>query len=230
MTIPAARIYEQVKTITADLIGLSLCNEQKFPSLTSWAGGMSEVSFSGADKLSIVLKNTPYQLIYRELDITQTYNIKMVDGALIQLMYRFHNDRLISHRLAYFPSPDLLEFQNHSDVYETDDIYAEVVMKNLVAFPLRFDYDASEKVFEELHHPRSHLTLGQYKNCRIPVSAPVTPFKFMDFVLRSFYNTSHRKFCVSMTNFEDRFDGTITPIEMGVLHISAATVPLGASK
>lgn len=65
--ISAARIYEQVKTITADLIGLSLCNEQKFPSLTTGAGGISEVSFSGADRLSVVLKNTPYQDIYREL-------------------------------------------------------------------------------------------------------------------------------------------------------------------
>lgn len=189
---------------------------------------MSEVSFSGADKLSIVLKNTPYQDIYRELDRTQTYNIKMLDGALIQLMYRFANDKLVSHRLAYFPSPNLLEFQNHSDIYETDEIYAEVVMKNLVAFPLRFDYDSSDAVFKELHHPRSHLTLGQYKNCRIPVSAPVTPFRFMDFVLRSFYNTAHRTFCVQMTNFDDRFEGTITPIEMAVLHISTAPAPAGA--
>lgn len=229
MSIPAERIYEQVNVITADLIGLSLCNEQKFPSLTLDSRGTGEVSFSGADRLSIVLKNTPYEDIYRELDRTQTYNIKMVDGALIQLMYRFASNKLTSHRLAYFPSPDLLEYQNHPDVYEMDEIYAEVVRKNLVAFPIRFDYDSSDKVFRELHHPRSHLTLGQYKNCRIPVSAPVTPFRFIDFVLRSFYNTAHQKFCANLTNFDDKFEVTITSKEMSVLHISTATASSNAS-
>ena len=165
------------------------------------------------------MKNLPYSEIYHELKRTQSYNLKMIDGALIQFMYRFVDNKLISHRRAFLPSPDLNEFQNNPDIYETDEIYADVILKNIVTLPLRFDFDISDEIFEELHHPKSHLTLGQYLNCRIPVSAPVTPWAFMDFVLRNFYNTAHRRFCSGMTKFTDKFHSTITNREKDVIYI-----------
>ena len=88
----------------------------------------------------------------------------MIDGALLQLMYRFQKTELESHRLAFFPSPYLEEFQNNPDVYKDDAMFTEVVFRNIVPFPLRFDYDSRNEVFIEVHHPKSHLSLGQYKN------------------------------------------------------------------
>ena len=55
--------------------------------------------------LSIVLKNISYSDLYDELEQTQTYNLKMIDGALIQMMYRFNHEIIETHRLAFFPSP-----------------------------------------------------------------------------------------------------------------------------
>ena len=52
----------------------------------------------------------------------------------------------------------------------SDEIYADVVGREVVPFPLRFDYDARVKK-QEVYHPACHLTLGQYTNCRIPVSS-----------------------------------------------------------
>ena len=62
----------------------------------------------------------------------------MLDGALIQMTYEFSDKKLRRHRLAFFPSPHLEEFQNNPDIYLDDEIYADVVAKNIVSFPVRF--------------------------------------------------------------------------------------------
>lgn len=216
------QIYKQISAITADLIGLSLCDHQNFPTLTQVSGTQTEISFSGAANLGIVLKNVPYEVIYEELKRAQSYNFKMIDGALIQIMYKFVDEKIAAHRLAFFPSPSLLEYQNNPEIYELDEIYADVIMRNVVTLPIRFDFDVSDDIFIELHHPKSHLTLGQYSNCRIPVSGPITPWGFMDFILRNFYNTAHRRFCGEMSKFEDVFDSTISKIEGDVMHVRAS--------
>ena len=38
-------------------------------------------------------------------------------------------------------------------------------------------------------HPHSHVTLGQYTNCRIPAYGPISPLLFMQFILENFYNS-----------------------------------------
>ena len=211
-------VRAQIESLTADLIEIGLCNHQKFPSLRT-EGPIAEVAIPGITNLSIVLKNIPYAEIYTELLGSQCYNLRMVDGALIQMMYRFADGNIRSHRLAFFPSPDLAEFQNNAEIYETDEIFADVIARNIVVFPIRFDFDGTDEVFREIHHPRSHLTLGQYQNCRIPVSAPVTPFWFIDFVLRNFYNTAHRKYCDDIRSLDGQFDPTIANAEKAVIHI-----------
>ena len=114
----------------------------------------------------------------------------MLDGGLIQMFYTFKAGILASHRLAYFPSPSLEAYQNEPELYEEDEIYADILAKNVVAFPIRFDFDNNDKLFKPVSHPKSHLTLGQYKNCRIPVSAPLSPIVFMKFILRNLYSTA----------------------------------------
>ncbi len=70
----------------------------------------------------------------------------------------------------------------------------ENLITTFVPFPVRFDFSDDPERFIEVHHPYSHLTLGQFKNCRIPVCAPVSPFVFGGFILRNFYNTVFRKY------------------------------------
>lgn len=211
-------IRNQVERLTADFIGLGLCNNQNFPSFKN-DGNFQEISYSGAGDLSVVLKNQPYQQIYEELLRTNSYNLKMLDGALIQLMYKFEGGILRCHRLAFFPSPDLTEYQNNPEIYEDDEIYADIVMRNIVVFPIRFDFDSTEGTYREIDHPKSHLTLGQYKNCRIPVNAPVTPYAFLAFLLRNFYHTAFKKHTESITLFDETFEESIFPSEKNIGHI-----------
>ena len=177
------------------------------------------MTFGEFGYVSIALKNLAYREIYYQLVQDHAYNVKMLDGALIQMMYRFSNGTLQSHRLAFFPSPDLEEFQNNPDIYIEQAIYADVIARNIVPFPLRFDYNAQEGHI----HPRSHLTLGQYEHCRIPVTGPLTPFRFIDFILRNFYHTAFNQFADSLPRIRDSFDKSIRPEEERMIHL---TVPV----
>jgi len=207
-------IKKQINNITSKLIEVGLSVEQNFPSVTGEA-----IYISGNKDLSIALKNISYIKIYEILEKDKNYNIKMIDGALIQLMYTFNGEELKKYRLAFFPSPSLEEFQNASEIYETDELYADIIDKNIVTTPIRFDYDPDNHI--SIEHPKSHLTIGQYKNCRIPVFSPITPNIFIDFILRSFYNTAHNKYS-KILNFDliNLFSTSIDDEEKKILHMS----------
>jgi hypothetical protein len=224
----AADVIAEIRSLTSKLIELSLCNDQNYPA-TQTQGTAVAVGVKTGSTYSVALKNVSYTHIYGELLEAKAYNLKMLDGALVQMSYRFDGDRLLSHRLAFFPSPDLTEFQNNPDIYDSEEIYAEVIERNIVPFPVRFDFSSSDALFKELHHPRTHLTLGHYQNCRIPVSAPMGPTAFIDFILRSFYNTAHRKFCEKIPRCECFFDETIQGKESGVLHLRVPTKQIGVN-
>ena len=116
------KIIKQIENITSSLIKVGLSVEQNFPSSQN-----GSIYINGKQDLSIALKNISYKEIYTVLEKDKNYNIKMIDGALIQFMYLFEEDKLIKYRLAFFPSPSLEEFQNNSEIYEIDEIYADVI-------------------------------------------------------------------------------------------------------
>ena len=219
-------VLQEIRFLTEKLISVNLSVSQNYPSSVSTSNGGVEITFSGASNLSVALKNIEYHEIYRQLDHSNNYNLKLIDGALIQLSYTFSNDKLVSHRLCFFPSPSFEPFQNEPEIYELDEIYADVIAKNILPIPIRFDFDPAN--FCEFDHPQSHMTLGQYKNCRIPVSSPISPSVFINFILRSFYNTAYRKFENLLQKAPILFDESITLNERKYLHVSITKgLPLG---
>ncbi len=212
-------VIRQLNTMICELIEIGLSDNQNHPSQRHDAFGGTEISFKGAEKIASALKNQPYKTIYDELNGAHAYSIKMPDGALIQISYRFFNDELTKHRLAFFPSPYLEDFQNEPEIYEDDEIFADIVSKNVVPFPVRFDFDGDDRNFEELNHPKSHMTLGQFKNCRVPVSSPLSPFQFLSFILRNFYNTAHRSYASEISSCVGSFPETIAEAERNVSHL-----------
>jgi hypothetical protein len=217
MTSPK-EICQEINEITQKLVSISLSVTQNYVSSTQTGKDSYNIAYSGMHDLSIVLKNVDYKQMYEELDENNNYNIKMIDGALIQLMYTYEKSSLISHRLAFFPSPFLESFQNDPEIYEDDEIYADIIAKNILPVPIRFDYDPHNH--QELDHPKSHLTLGQFKNCRIPVCSPIAPSTFISFILRSFYYTAFKKYTAQLTFSSKLFNKTITSREKKILHIA----------
>lgn len=208
---------KQIDDLTADLIESGLSSRQHFAVRKDHAGEIVEITTEKYQDTAIFLKNISYSSLYKEVMERELFNILMVDGAVLQLQYLFKAGIIQRHRLAFFPSPSLEEFQNNYEVYETDEIYADIIMKSIYPAPLRFDFDREAAV--DIDHPMSHLTLGQYSNCRIPVASPLSPFIFIQFILKSFYNVGFKKYCSNLKQFSERFDHTMTDNEVKMVHM-----------
>ncbi|MDD9987863.1 MAG: DUF2290 domain-containing protein [Spirochaetaceae bacterium] len=192
--------------------------------LHSRGSRVEDVSFAKWRQVSIALRDISYTDIYHRLAEAQAYNVKMLDGALIQMMYSFQAEVVHRHRLAFFPSPHLEEFHNNPEIYLDDELYAEVVANNIVPVPIRFDYDKRYQGAEDdgddvYAHPVSHVTLGQYENCRIPVSAPVAPHRFVEFILRCFYHRAFVRRFGRLPGVVRGFHETIRPEERDTIHV-----------
>jgi hypothetical protein len=215
-------ILDEVSRLTLRLVELGLSVAQNFPCILR-DGNREIVTWCGQQDISIALKNLRYKDIYDELDLRKNFNIKMIDGALVHIMYIFNRRELLAHRLAFFPSPNLDRYDDRPtdyDEYYDQDIYADIIAEKVVTFPLRFEYGNDPEKIVDMDHPYSHLTLGQYKNCRIPVCSPITPNLFLHFLLKNFYFTAFKR---DFANFDLPFFKpmeTITNNEKTLLHMN----------
>ncbi|MFE8035270.1 DUF2290 domain-containing protein [Thiohalocapsa marina] len=219
----AGRVLWQINHLTAALIELGICDDQNSAFYRETTKDQSEVTFAGTWALNVALKDWDYDDVHSRLLEARAYNMKLLDGALIQMMYDFHGETLLRHRLAFFPSPSLKPFQEEPELYMQDAMFLEIVARRIVPFPIRFDFDGREAVYEPVSHPKSHLTLGQYENCRIPVTAPVSPYWFLDFLLRNFYNTAFSQIADKLPAEQEAFNETIFPEERRIVHLCVPT-------
>ncbi|MDC7286560.1 DUF2290 domain-containing protein [Blautia schinkii] len=177
------KVYQEVNRITQELIRCGLAEEYNFPVIQG-----TDIVWSKYCNISCYLKNMEYSAIYAEIEKEHNYNIKLPDGGMIQLMYRFDLSGmlLMSHRLAFYPSPSYEIYQNNSEIYDEDSIYGDILNKDVLPVVIRADYNR-DVVESEIHHPFSHITLGGYKNCRIPADKPISPISFVKFIMEHFY-------------------------------------------
>jgi hypothetical protein len=214
-------VHRDLGGLLSNLIERGIADDQNFPVLRQLATDEWEVSFDGAEHVSIAMSDIDYANIYQDLSEKRSYNVKLIDGGLLQLMYNFKGERLVRHRLAYYPSPNLRPFQEDPEAYLRDDLYLDIVSRHIVPFPLRFDFDGTAA--RDVIHPHCHLTLGDVKGCRIPVSAPLTPRWFLEFILRNFYQTDKHDFVSGFPVHRLHFDPTITVEERSLIHVFVPT-------
>lgn len=213
-------VRDDLEGVVAVLIEQGLSDDQNFPVLKRQSETLYDVTFDGAEHVSIALGDIDYSDIHRELADKRSYNVRFIDGGLLQLMYRFDDEKLIQHRLAYYPSPRLRPFRHDPDAYMQDELFLDIITRRIVPFPLRFDFDDRDGVPVDVVHPRSHVSLGDVKGCRIPVTAPLTPRWFVEFILRYFYQTDQHDFIASLPGHRIQFEPTITVNERGLIHIT----------
>jgi len=210
-------VRAQLKALYIRMILTGLSVKQHVPTEHLLAAG--SISIGDLAISSMTLRNIPYDEIYNELDSNDAYHIKLPDGALVIFQYVFDaNGNPVKHRLAFFPSSVLPTLEESPSLYEQDELYADILMRRIVRFPIRFDYDPSSH--EEVTHPISHMTLGQFGDCRIPVVSPVMPNTFLKFLLRNFYWRSYRR---NMNVFERKMiagrpSESITDAERRISH------------
>ncbi|MEL1263079.1 DUF2290 domain-containing protein [Pseudoxanthomonas putridarboris] len=182
-------VRAQVEDVVSRLIRTSLSVRQFHPIVKTSADGIVSI---GRQQSAMALRDVSYEDIYRDVDENSSYDAKLVDGGLLMFQYRFDAaERLLKHRLSYFPNPMLPTIDEAPALYEEDELYGDIVAKKLVRFPIRFDYAPADHV--DGLHPACHMTLGQYEGCRIPVSGPVGPATFASFVIRNFYCRAYKR-------------------------------------
>lgn len=183
-------VRQQLGEVYSRLIYTNLSVKQFYPKEQNLVGG--GISIGSLPLGSISLRDISYEEIYTEIERNDGYHIKLPDGGLLIFQYTFDREgTMTKHRLCYFPSFVLPTVDEAPHLYENDELYGDVILKKLVRFPIRFDYDPCAHI--EVEHPKSHLTLGQFENCRIPVDGAVSPNAFVMFLLRNFYSRSYRK-------------------------------------
>lgn len=216
----AASTEQQINRIVRYLVREGLADDQTVAFRRRVVGkDTEEVLFPGSKYIGRALKRIEYIDLYQELVRERAYNAKMLDGTIVQMTYRFEAGKLEWHRLGLFPSPELEPFQEDPDMYLRDEIYADVVERSVVPVPIRFDYDDRAETHRDVVHPKSHLTIGDNRNCRIPVTAPLTPYSFMTFVLTSFYLTDSHRYDGKLPSTRKRFEASITRSESKIVHV-----------
>ena len=213
-------VQRQLDQVYQRAIETGISVKQNFPSIHK------EGSFRIGDlkASTIALKDISYSDIYTELERNDQYHLKLSDGALLLFQYTFNQEKhLVKHRLGYFPSPALPSPEEAPELYSRDDLYADILLKRIVRFPVRFDYDPAN--YRPGFHAHSHLTLGQFDNCRIPATHPLPPNVFLKFILRNFYFLIYRKHQNILEKKAQHCGGDecITTLEKRVTFISIET-------
>lgn len=217
--ITAKGVFKQIQQITSELVETEICIDQNFPVTRGDFVHSCKIEIEKVD-VAMALKRKPYHVLFDEMKSARCYNICFIDGAMLLLQYQFEANELISHRLCFFPNPNLYDFQSHYSEYLEDDIYLDILDPRIVVTPLRFDYDNRSDVVQSITHPASHLTIGQYENCRIPVNRPLMPSQFVSFITRNFYNTAYHQYCNRISKTAEMFDTSIAPEETKILHLN----------
>lgn len=232
----SAEIFSEINEFTTYIteIGLSIANNNQTKQIKRKAfnepdNGTKKIqkcieyiapSVKNEDHTIIFDNQIEYKELYSYLDEQRNYNMKLVDGALVSLVYEIleSSNEILTHRLTFFPSPYLFANDFSMDIISQEELYSDIISKNIYPFPIRFDFDLYHSV--DLEHPKSHLTLGQYKNCRIPVTSAVTPGKFIIFILRNFYSAYYNEHKINLNKICKMFeiDASITDNEKEISH------------
>ena len=138
----------------------------------------------------------------------------MYDKSIIQVEYQIKEEEIIKARLLFIKLQNKVwsveELQEYIDI---PDILDEVLNEE-VGFPImiRIDFDPQNHV--ECEHPKAHFVFNNVKDCRIPMKSIISLSKFIDFLLKHFYNIQLDSF----GNIE--FSKTITDSEAKMVHIN----------
>lgn len=214
-------VTKQITRITDHLIWNNFVISQNYPSERGHS-----IVWDNYINVGFTLKNENYTTIYNNIRENKDFNFLMLDGAIIQMQYEFYKDEIVKHILSFYPCPDFFRYADDSDYYETyfyndHELFSDMVSGNILCAPIRFDFDNNDGIFVNVEHPKSHLTIGNYKDCRIPVLKPITPNRFIRFILRNFY---YKKFTNSFNdnffNCQIKCNETLSLNESNLIHIS----------
>lgn len=209
-----SRIVSEIKGFQNFLMGKGLMPKYNSPIYKE-----NKIKWAEYKELSILLKISEYEEIYKILNENKNYSFQFIDGSIFQLSYTLEKRKITKMRLTYYPRPNTLSYEKAMEDYDDDNEYMDMIDKYVVSSPIRIDY--APKQHKEIEHPKVHIHFGQIEGCRIPMTSPIMPNKFFKFIFYNFYNNVY-KIHLKDYNFEsENLEETITNLEKnhGHLHI-----------
>ena len=182
----AQSTVEDINRVVENLLKLGHAHDQGYAYLDLRDATIENVTYPQNRDVRRMASARSYVRYYDEVIRNRAYNVLLKDGAFVQLFYRFKEAVLLDHRLAYFSSPrSRLSFENER--LGENDLNMVDTGESVPPTWFRFDYDAGTAA-KQLAHPASHFTIGDNERCRIPVTSPLTPTQFFQFVFEHFYD------------------------------------------
>ena len=175
-----------------------------------------DLTWSGKSSINSILfdENKSCFELLSAIRPARQYSFLMYDKSIIQVEYQIKEEEIIKARLLFIKLQNKVwsveELQEYIDI---PDILDEVLNEE-VGFPImiRIDFDPQNHV--ECEHPKAHFVFNNVKDCRIPMKSIISLSKFIDFLLKHFYNIQLDSF----GNIE--FSKTITDSEAKMVHIN----------
>lgn len=173
------KIINDLEKINHWLMSTGLSHDRNFKELAR--GNKIFIEHKPGNQITnlYVQKTGQYSTNYWKHIADSNYSFKLKDGSLIQCYYIIESNKIIKQTFTFYDSPYLENMdENNVNEYEAE-------IKECPQY-MRFDYDPGNKV--DVIHPAGHFTIGSNKNCRIPVSAPLTIISFIKFIIKNFYH------------------------------------------
>ncbi len=124
---------------------------------------------------------------YAALLENRQYSLLLSDGAIFQFSFSVRKNKIIKHRLCWYPAPIDLDSTDLELESISDKILEHMNNGDLEKFtlksPIRFDFSDTDATDE---HPAVHMHMS-VESCRIPVRTPLCLQKFLKFIVENFY-------------------------------------------
>ena len=169
-------------------------------------------SVTWADYITGIHNHVNYYYEYRWIIDLRQFSLLLSDGGALQFYYRFQDDQVTSARQCYYPPPldsvgDLREFDVEISLDDmlwvnigADDTPPPYRAKHWSH--IRLDFDSAVTT-----HDPSHFQYSAVNSFRIPSDKILSPFVFMDMILRDFYPTEHANY-VGQTWYRGLLNGS----------------------
>ena len=126
----------------------------------------------------------PTEEIRRSLIDNNQYCFQFYDGSIFSYEAIIYNNKIIKSNIIFIKCYDSEKSQEDKtwQDYQFDDGCDEKL-----GTPIYLRIDTDEKEHKE-HHSVCHLTLSNYKHCRIPLTKKISVQESLSFILNNFYN------------------------------------------
>lgn len=121
------------------------------------------------------------------------FTVELYDKSIFQFECIVNDNKIEKMRMVFLKKDNIIWEIEKINLYESQEDEQDEWFEISYGIPImiRVDYDPSEYV--DKVHSKSHLTLSNSQNCRIPMKTYFMFSEFVEFILINFYNIQIEK-------------------------------------